>query len=543
MKKKIMSKTICFTILLSLWMLTVVQLPVYAQQRQLTQPLLEANPQATVLLGSEDLTFSVGEAGALDIDRSDEACYAKDALGALTQLVFSSDDESVLAVDGASGAYKAVSPGKAAVTVKGYTDYQLVMDGSSVASNANGNAADANGIASNANGGAADANGLTAAANAGDAVFGVNGAEAGAGTYEAVQDAQPVHEELFSHTVEVQVQPDVSGLTLGAKKAQILLCPYPYSIAAYSKDTASCARIRVKGIRFDLADYLYTENVQITSDNKSMHLRYRMDEGNVLVFEVEKPGTAHVDLTIFGKEFQVELTACKFKPGTGTSVLLTPGGTKDLSVAYSSTTGSKNYVSIKRRNIVWKTSNKRVATVDAQGRIHAKKAGAAYVTGRYKQLTFYWAVNVTTPKKRNAILRAKHLCKGTYSQPKRMSHGFYDCSSLVWRAYAPEGIYIGGATGYAPTAASEAQYYHQRGNMIRGSLAGNLQNLKLRAGDLYFEGGADNGRFAGIYHVEMFTGYDIAGIGEDKKPVFTSTWANRTNGYYAGYDHDFIARP
>ena len=58
--------------------------------------------------------------------------------------------------------------------------------------------------------------------------------------------------------------------------------------------------------------------------------------------------------------------------------------------------------------------------------------------------------------------------------------------------------------------------------------------MKLNPGDLMFETGADNGRYLGIYHVEMFTGYVVAYYGSDGKPVLYETWGARPDGYYGG---------
>ena len=62
---------------------------------------------------------------------------------------------------------------------------------------------------------------------------------------------------------------------------------------------------------------------------------------------------------------------------------------------------------------------------------------------------------------------------------------------------------------------------------------GPIQKMKFRAGDLIFKPGAKNGRYKGVYHVEMFTGYRVTGFTSKGKPVLSTEWANRTTGYDA----------
>lgn len=67
------------------------------------------------------------------------------------------------------------------------------------------------------------------------------------------------------------------------------------------------------------------------------------------------------------------------------------------------------------------------------------------------------SVNVGTKKGAKAVLNAMKAEGATYSQARRMSKGYYDCSSLVWRSYKPTGIVFGDRK-YAPVAADEARF-------------------------------------------------------------------------------------
>ena len=84
-----------------------------------------------------------------------------------------------------------------------------------------------------------------------------------------------------------------------------------------------------------------------------------------------------------------------------------------------------------------------------------------------------------------------------------MQKGYYDCSSLVWRSYAPVKIYFGDRH-YAPVAANEAKYLvkHKKTVAVK-----NINRLnKLRPGDLLFFKGNKNGRYKNIYHVAIYMG-------------------------------------
>ncbi len=71
----------------------------------------------------------------------------------------------------------------------------------------------------------------------------------------------------------------------------------------------------------------------------------------------------------------------------------------------------------------------------------------------------------------------------------------FDCSSLVYRAYKEAGIDISN-NGYY-TAAEECRALME---------AGKTSTDGLKAGDLIFYGGSDNGRYMGIYHVAIYVG-------------------------------------
>ncbi len=103
-------------------------------------------------------------------------------------------------------------------------------------------------------------------------------------------------------------------------------------------------------------------------------------------------------------------------------------------------------------------------------------------------------------------------------------------------------FYVTGIYTYAPTAAGEAEYLARRHKLLKGGFSQkNALKLKFKAGDLMFETGASNGRYKGIYHVEMIIGYEFYGWDENNKPIVVVKWVNRPDGYY-GYGVGIVGK-
>ena len=118
------------------------------------------------------------------------------------------------------------------------------------------------------------------------------------------------------------------------------------------------------------------------------------------------------------------------------------------------------------------------------------------------------------------------------SQPKRMQEKFYDGSSLVWKSYHKNGVNFGMAY-YAPVAADMGKWCAQHKKLVSGGLSqANIQNMKLNPGDVMFETGQKNGRYKGIYHVEMITGYIFYGFDRNGKAELGIQWAAGDEKYY-----------
>lgn len=158
-----------------------------------------------------------------------------------------------------------------------------------------------------------------------------------------------------------------------------------------------------------------------------------------------------------------------------------------------------------RSKITYRSRKTSVATVNKSGVVTGRGHGNTeiIVTADGNRFTFQVSV---LPK------RATDACKigyniinsSTYSQARRMSPGFYDCSALVFRSYGCDAALLGGTPSWAPTAASMAQHLENTGKVL--SYHG-LSSTKLRPGDLiFYRSSSSNGRYKNIYHVSMYYG-------------------------------------
>ncbi|MCR5545155.1 MAG: C40 family peptidase [Lachnospiraceae bacterium] len=255
-----------------------------------------------------------------------------------------------------------------------------------------------------------------------------------------------------------------------------------------------------------------------------------------------------VDVNGFYKDFSVSITAINLRQKTDDYVLLAKNKSEKLELEYQTVTNG-GWITVPSHMVQYASSDSAVAKVNAFGKVKAKsKAKTCYVTGTFATSTFYWAVNVTSKDKVKVIETAVDIYQTSkYSQPRRMQNGYYDCSSLVWRAYKTVGVRFGVSSSYhyAPVAATEAKYLVSKGKQVKGGIKqNNTVKGKLVAGDLLFRGGHNNGRYRGVDHVEMFTGYSISYIKSNGTPVYANNWASKPEGYYGyGSSGDFVCRP
>jgi cell wall-associated NlpC family hydrolase len=79
-----------------------------------------------------------------------------------------------------------------------------------------------------------------------------------------------------------------------------------------------------------------------------------------------------------------------------------------------------------------------------------------------------------------------------YSQELRMSEGYYDCSSLVYRLYKEAGLEL------SSTASALGEDCYKKAQIINKE--------DLQPGDLIFYSYEENGRFRNISHVAIYVG-------------------------------------
>ena len=120
--------------------------------------------------------------------------------------------------------------------------------------------------------------------------------------------------------------------------------------------------------------------------------------------------------------------------------------------------------------------------------------------------SFHLKVKVTNKRAENACkIGYQIINSSTYSQARRMTEGYYDCSSLVFRSYGCDSALLGGQSTWAPTAASMAAHLETAGKVI--SYTG-IDASQLLPGDLIFysKPNGSNGRYKNIHHVSMYYG-------------------------------------
>lgn len=176
----------------------------------------------------------------------------------------------------------------------------------------------------------------------------------------------------------------------------------------------------------------------------------------------------------------------------------------------------------KKSSPVWTSSDTSVASVTKNGYVRTKKLGSATITCEVDgtELEFFLAVGKSLVVKAMRYGYSK-VGKCRYSQARRMSRYYFDCSSFVYRCYRSAGRYLVRKTSWAPVAADIGWYYVKKGKQIKAASA-SYSPAKLRPGDLICYGGSKaprNGRYKRIYHIAMY-------IGNGKTMESSSTYNN-----------------
>lgn len=237
-----------------------------------------------------------------------------------------------------------------------------------------------------------------------------------------------------------------------------------------------------------------TTKYKISGSNDDVLKVYKKQKGLV---RGKKKGNATVTLEVDGIAIQCEV------------VVSNPKVKKDLFVLKKQETDTiQVYNHSGNQQPIYTSKHPKIATVSKTGKITPHKLGVAVIIVEVDQKEFEITVSIGRPKAVEAIRYAQRALGATYSQAYRMRAGYYDCSSLIWRAYRPTGLTFGYSkyASNAPTAAGEAYYLVSKKKEISSSY---VDEKKLKPGDVIFISTGYNGRFRNITHVVMYIGNDI----------------------------------
>lgn len=260
-----------------------------------------------------------------------------------------------------------------------------------------------------------------------------------------------------------------------------------------NQEQSSSSQIAISGITEDSSMFC------LSADSNIASAYYAYNNGNPsLIIYGHNAGTTSITVIIDKVPFTIPVTIVNIQINKATETLY-PGKTTQLAV-----TGTQSLVT-------WTSKNTKIATVDANGKVTAKKAGNVVIQASVDGNTLYSFISVCPKQSYQALQTALNAIGTPYSQAKRMQKGYYDCSSLVWRCYHAHGVNIGAST-YAPTAAEQARAMVAKKKVISYK-AIESGEFKLLPGDLIFysKPTLKNGRYKNIYHVAMFAGYTYNG--------------------------------
>lgn len=307
------------------------------------------------------------------------------------------------------------------------------------------------------------------------------------------------------------------------------------SVVICSQDSSATVNVGLRGLpQMEDTDSDYIDISDVTSSNPDMTVEvwrsWYSDSVDSLSFDVSGVGETTVTFTFCGKPLQIRIRLVQAWIDK-TDFTISKGKTCQIAI-------NGDVQGIKP---VYKSMNPSVASVSASGKVRAKKNGAAVIKVSIGDSAAMGAVvNVAPVKKIKAFNWARsYAAKNTYSQAKRMDKGYFDCSSLVWRAYHSQGINLM-QKNWAPTAADLGKYLVGKHKKVASADWKNYEKLKFQVGDLLFETGENNGRYKGIYHVEMFGGYSFGGFDTDGQPILDTEFA-RLGGSTSS--SDFLCRP
>ncbi len=326
---------------------------------------------------------------------------------------------------------------------------------------------------------------------------------------------------FYAHTY-INVYPDLTGLTLGTSSIDALL-------GAYDIISESIIDINFpEGLEVN-----QEIPVSITSDNDQMLVSaaYMKYDKKVKV-ECSTDGEANLEIKVGNVICPVHIVV-KRQGLSDYTKLLAPG--KSSRIKMLNYDGAVKFSSLQPK----------VVSCSEDGKIKALKQGNAVIVADLDNGEKIGCVVSVVPTKIIKVCKKAAEIGATceYSMDKRMTPGYYDCSSLTYLAYKSQGYKLCNFNGWAPTSRDQAKWCKKNNRFIKGALSDkNVQKMKLLPGDLMFEYRI-KGDLDSMYHVEMITGYVVCYFDASGNPVLGIAYANRYPNYYAHGANQYIGRP
>ena len=340
-------------------------------------------------------------------------------------------------------------------------------------------------------------------------------------------------EDIFYAKITLIIHSDMSGVTL--KKSSITAY-LPRSYQDTKNTYYKRADINIPVNSTELLDeyerhtsFQYTSSLDGTDDVwVSAELRNNTIE---LSIEATKSCKMEITFTIEGKTFVIPVKV-KVVELSSYGCLLEKRHIKKLRVKGCS------------EKIVWKSFDSKIASVSKNGVVKGKKIGNVLISAKLGDQYVGCVVSVTTAQIKKVCAIASYMGKNwIYSQAKRGQTGYYDCSSLVWKAYKPYTKIYFGSAAYPGTTKTESAWCRDHGKLLKGGFSWKkLKQMKFNPGDIVFKSEDSSHPYATTYHVEMLTGYVCYRFDKNGEPWIEPLWATRDSDYGAE-EGALMARP
>lgn len=276
------------------------------------------------------------------------------------------------------------------------------------------------------------------------------------------------------------------------------------------KNYSSWATVNIRGI--DPYD-----DVDVFSSNSSIATAYHSyGESNISVSAYKKGNavitvkvTRYFDSYTDDPNDYVQVTTLKLNVTVTDMKITSTKSVYNSLTMYKGESAQLEITGNSNLNVSFTSKNKKIATVTSSGKVKAKGFGNGVIDIKVGENVISYPVSVGSKKGVKAARWAmKYAGKAKYSNAKRMSKGYFDCSSLTGRAYRSQGLLLGGTSAWSTTAAGQA-YWCLKNNHVLFMNANDIDAGQMRPGDLLFykTGYAGvNREYRHIDHVAIYLG-------------------------------------